>query len=788
YWLGAAVHFLGFDFSAALRLLTWLMLFAAGWGGYNLGRRYFNAAGAFITALAYLFAPYLIFNATQRGAFPELLGLALLPWALAAADVALIRRTPRSLVTAVFIFSLLMLSHNIIPNFGFVLLLGLALSRSQSVQPRALWQALWPALVVIGLTLLVTAFFWLPAYVELDFTQARRVDSPFSNWPRYDQHFVQPDDLLGFPEEPADPALTNPPLSLKLGAGQTLLALVGVFLSLALAAYRRPWFWMWALITAVCLFLAAPASGGVWRLLALPEFVQLPSRFLGPASLGVAVLAGIMGDWLGNRLETFRWPQDFHLDFILTTGFYGLGAIFVAVSGWFWLYPVLCPAPVAPHAATVAQATEWNSEGAVSRWGGDSLGETLPRWVDVLPDPDAFMPAYETGEAINRLMLPETAVLHTWTTSAKGDSYTLHLAEPTTLTYRTFYAPYWRAEINGQPAALSPRAGDGLIQVAVPVGEVALSFAFGPTPLRVWMLIVSGITAVLLLIWGWRSGKTAVAALAPPSRRQWGLFGGIVLVLWLLFAYVNLTDNPIRADRFVNGRLAGISNPLQISFGGEFTYLGYDGPASQPADQPICLTQYWTAENAIGVPYRFRLRLADEAGNVWHGPFARPASYADLPGKPGWLVGSYVRDAYEFTLLPGTPPGVYWLEASAFRSDTDLLLLPAGVETAVDPAWARVGQLQITPGNWEPTAANAQVDTFVPTLLAKVAVTELAEVPGLTLLGWTVPDVVWRPGELAQVDLLWQGDSVIWDEQVTAELALVNEDGEQVAETAVPIG
>jgi uncharacterized membrane protein len=95
YWLTAVIHFLGFDFSPALRLAAWLMLFAAGWGGYNLGRRYFNPAGAFVSGLAYLFAPYLLYNATQRGAFPELLGLALLPWALAAGDIAVCRRTPR---------------------------------------------------------------------------------------------------------------------------------------------------------------------------------------------------------------------------------------------------------------------------------------------------------------------------------------------------------------------------------------------------------------------------------------------------------------------------------------------------------------------------------------------------------------------------------------------------------------------------------------------------------------------------------------------------------------------
>ena len=791
YWLTTAVHFLGFDFSVAVRVTTWLMLFMAGWGSYNLGRRYFNPAGAFITGLAYLFAPYMIYNATQRGALPELLALALLPWALAAADLALVRRTVRSIVTAVFIFALLMLSHNIIPNFGFIMLVGLALGRSQSFKAEAVWQAAWPALTIIGLTLLITSFFWLPAYVELDFTQARREESPFGLWPRFDQHFLRGDELVGFPEEPADPNLTNPPISIKIGGGQALLAVVGVVLSIVLRFYRRPWLWMWALlwalITAVSLFLATHASFPVWTTLPLPDFVQLPTRFFGPASLGVAVLAGITADWLGERIEAFMWPQDFHLNLILVLSFYLIGAVLVAVSGWFWLYPVICEAPAFPTAATVAQAGYWDANGHVTRWGGDSTGETLPRWVDKLPDPDVFMPAYEANEKINRLLLPETAVLNNWTTSAKGDNYTLRLTEPTTLTYRTFYIPYWRAEINGKTAVLSPQPVDGLIQVDVPAGDVELSFTFGSTPLRMITLFVSGLTAVGLLGSAWRHKSPKYTLKHPPSPRQWGLFGGIVALLGLGFVYVNFFNTPIRASRFVDGNLQGITHPTQISYGGEFTHLGYEGLDRVPADTPLRLTQYWTAENEIGVPYRFRLRITDDLGNVWHQPSGRPYSYAFLPGKPGWQVGRYVRDAYTFNMLPGTPPGDYWLEASVFRSDTDLSLMPVSIGTepvavAVNPAWARIGQIEMTAGEWNLSAETAQVDTFAPTAIT------LTKPVAVTLLGWTVPDVVWRPGQLANLDLLWQGDATLWDERIGVDLLLVAENGETVAQTAVPIG
>ncbi|MGB5060184.1 MAG: 6-pyruvoyl-tetrahydropterin synthase-related protein [Candidatus Promineifilaceae bacterium] len=769
YWGTAVLHFLGLDFSPALRLAAWLMLWLAGWGGYNLARRYVNPTGAMIAGLAYLFAPYLLYNATQRGAFPELLGLALLPWALAAADVALVSRSRRAVVTAVSLFSPLVLAHNIIPNLGFVLLMGLAIGRSRGWSASALWSAIRPALVVMALTLAVTAFFWLPAYVELGFTQTRRADSPFASWPSYEQHFTGWRQMAGWPEEPGDPALTNPPISVKIGAGTAVLALLAVALGIGHGRYRRPWLWLWTILTLGCLFLASPSSGWWWARLPLPEFVQLPSRFFGPASLGTAVLAGVAGEWLAGRWSR-RW---------VGAAFFAACAFGVSLSGWFWLYPAVCPAPAAPTAVTVAQSTLWDETGGVQQWGGDSLGETLPRWVDKLPEPNALMAAYEAGEPVNRLELPQTAVLQTWQPQANGDQFHLRLSEPITLTYRAFYSPYWRAEVNRAPAALTPRSGDGLIQLALPAGDVDLLLAFGPTSLRWAMLLASGLAAVIVLGWGWRRGAET-AVLPGPSRGMLAIFLAVIVALWLMFVLVDRRNNRIHTDRLQDGRLAAVSHPAQLSFGGELMYLGYNGPDKMAAGETAVFTHYWRAQHEIGVPYGIDLRLADEAGNVWNLPPARPSSYADLPGKPGWQVDGYARDAYELRLLPGTPPGVYWLETGAFRRDIDLALLPEGAATGVNPALARVGQVQVGAGDGQIEAANAQVDTFAPV--------PVAGQPGLTLLGWSVPEVVWRPGEVAGLDLLWQGEGAVAERPFSVDVRLVDAAGVTAAQQAVLVG
>lgn len=768
YRLVALFHTIGLDVSQAMRLVGWISLFMAGWGGYQLGRRYLRPSGAFITGLAYLFAPYLIFNGVQRGAFPELLGLALLPWALAAADWAMEQRTKRSIITAVFTFALVTLSHNIIPNFGFIILLGLALSRSKSIRPRALCHAIAPALLIIIATLAVTAFFWLPAYIELDYTQTRRADSPFANWPRFEQHFTDWNALAGWPPEPADPALGNPPTAPKIGAGQAVLAAMGMLLLALQPLHKRPFshhrpLLMWGLIGIVSLFLATADSWWLWTHLPLPDFVQLPTRFLGPASLSAAILAGVVADG--------RWWPRFGTPIMLLT------AVFVSLSGWFWLYPLYCDAPTATTAATVAQGEQWTETGDVTRWNGASLGETLPRWVDTLPAADALTPFYDADEPLNRLIVPETAVLTAWQPQPNGDSYTLHLPQAQTVTYRAFYFPGWQATVNGAPIPLAPRTGDGLIQLDLPAGDVQLALDFGRTPLRWLTLIFTIVTAIALLGWGWKRAPQA-PALSPPSRRTWGWFALAIALLFALKAGIDRTNTPIRADQMANGRLPSIAHPAAINFGGEFMQLGYKGPTEIAADAPFTITQYWTPLRNIGAPYRFRLYITDDAGRIWNMPFTRPADYADLPGKQGWQPDHYVRDAYRFQLLPGTPPGSYWLETAVFRADTDLSLIPQNAQTGNNPAHARIGQLTIRAGDWNAdklSADKAQVATFAPTAL-----------DGLTLLGWTVPTITYRSGETAQIGLLWQQTATIAPENST--LWLRDSDGNNVTHHPFAIG
>jgi hypothetical protein len=112
-------------------------------------------------------------------------------------------------------------------------------------------------------------------------------------------------------------------------------------------------------------------------------------------------------------------------------------------------------------------------------------------------------------------------------------------------------------------------------------------------------------------------------------------------------------------------------------------------------------------------------------------------------------------------LLPGTPPGRYWLETKVFRRDDSLQLTPqAGTPTGPDPAWARVGSIEVLPGG----AAGLPADAAMAVLHA----TPLGG--GLTLAGWTLPTKPVSAGDVAPVSLLWQASQPLTGTSLDAQI------------------
>jgi len=780
YWLVWVPYRLGLNLDLAFRLIFWLALVGAACGMYHLARRWLLPGGAIVAALAYLFAPYILFDAIQRGALPETLGLAELPWMLAALDRAITHRTLYTTLTATISLALVVLTHNVIGLVGIVLGSGLAVfSLADAVLT---WRAAL-ATGIIALALALSAFFWLPALAEVrDTASARPVlpQPPLGIWPRFDQHILPISSLLQWPPESSDDHLINPLVPTTMGYGPMILAALGFFRLIRpmAARWRKPFLWF-GFVTLGMLFLASELSWLLWVNTPPLRFLQLPSRFLGPASLGAALLAGLApGDPnpAANRQSPTIKYSIFQPSFI----FFFLSAIVISVSGWPWLYPRYCSAPEHPDSLTLVQSTKWYRESDETRYAffkAEGTAELLPRWVEHLPPEDTLASQYAAGGPVNRLRLSGDVKQIAWEHGRAWDRYTLHLSKPASLVYQAFYFPGWYARLDGQPYTPHITEPEGLMAFDIPAGSHTLEIAFRLTPLRIAALTISSLTALILLgvATASRSSRPSTTSTEPVPLTP---FAFVVATLFILkFAVIDRIDSPIRADRFRHGVLAGLRYPASVDFSGEVRYLGYDAPREVKSGSTFRLNQYWTALHPLGVPYAFTVRLADDAGHVW-------STYEHFPGEPGppgtesWLVGDYARDPYLIRLLYGTPPGNYWIEVNAFREDTDLALVPApGTLTSVNPAFARVGQIHVTLGGGSPEAESPQGDTF----------SNIPVAPGLTLIGFSTPPRL-TSGETASITLIWSAPDRPPDRDLTAALVLLDSNYHPATELSFTIG
>lgn len=778
YYLGVAIHWMGFSFLDSMRVLAALGMVLAGLGAYLYARRLLSPAASLLVAVAYMFAPYHLVNLYFRGDIAEYLAFMWYPLILYGVSELWERPRAQPALLVAVSFAGLMLTHNLSALLFAPLLLlyfiAIALTKAASKDWRGMVMGGARAIGALLLGTALSAFFWAPALWEQSEISMSRLVQVMN----YRNHFLAPEDLLstdllhryGIVFRGAEV------FGYRLGLLQIIfLALGPIVVALGWRRWRgelRREALYSLLVAAISLFLMFPLSGFMWEALPMLSLTQFPWRFLAYLALPIAFLAGLALEMIMPKV---RQPLAF-----------AIALAFVASA-----VVVMRPMMTAMLDEELVTSTAMEFELTDGALGTSVAVEYLPREALGPPGITTYALAKVTGqpESIFRLTRPGDAEVQTLQRLAESRTYAVKAATSQNVTFDLLYFPGWHAWLDGKPVAISSSPIQGLCTVAVPAGDHQVYFAFERTPIRQAAELVSVASAVPLLLLLLMMVRPAVLAARLPGGWPRASKRAIAVNLMLL-VIVAIGWWLFKSSFDQSYRGLGYGYPMRVDFG-PTAIVGYDldGPQLLPGPRPraapgesITARVYWTAAaGADAAEYRPFAAVINAANQVW----AYAEGEADVTGQMA-EDRPLLASPMQLPIPIGTPPGVYRIEMGFVGRDGRRLEPLRSSVVRLMPLENRIlaGPVVITAAEQPPAAdtgnALANFDNLVRLLEARVTDGEASRTgrPGKELPRSSDGSaLIAESGQFLHLDLLWRDAAADKLPDMVVALRLVDDRG-----------
>ncbi len=183
-----------------------------------------------------------------------------------------------------------------------------------------------------------------------------------------------------------------------------------------------------------------------------------------------------------------------------------------------------------------------------------------------------------------------------------------------------------------------------------------------------------------------------------------------------------------------------------VNFGDQFELEQY-GLSGGPVQyrQELGISLQWQVLRRTTKDYYLFAHLVDDQGNLWGQRDGPLADTGNLLQTSAWLEGSTHQTACTVPLLPGTPPGQYWLVLGLYQLD-DLSRLNISGGTAQGATELKLGPITVAPASVPPGVADLAIPHPLTAALGKP----------VQLLGYTLAKESFRSGENLAVTLFWR--------------------------------
>lgn len=639
YYLAEFFHLFGAGYITSIKLIIALGFIVAALSMFLFARDLLGTAPAAVAGIAFAYLPYLLSDAYIRGNFPEFLAMSLIPLALFAFHRLFSTQDQKYLFIAAFSFAVVILLHHLTAMlvapiiFAYIFFL-FAMDRD--------WRKLLACTGAIAAALGLSAFYWVPAIIDLNLVFVDPASIPrflVSRLVGFTEFFAP---SLAYSYLPQSEALLH-----SAGFPQTLLALCAIVILIATKVLAVPKInsrrivqaetksnlvmhsVFFFLVLFLAIFMMLNWSAPLWYAIPTLRFMQFPWRWQVLAGVSIAFLIGILV---------------MHIERIANTK---LRSIAYALSSLALIALAIINLPVRVFPLTDAQLDLQRStdpDYVVAQMGWSWTREFVP---DTVSEASVIGQRAHAEPMDSLLTAPWVRIEDEGLLSR---TIRVSTEQAFALVLHTFFYPGWQAYVDRVPAQSFPSGALGLVAVTVPPGEHLVVFRFEETLFRLIMDVVSGITLSVCVVW-----------LAFSHRRAFVPLGATILLLAaLVFAHTRAASVPPQP----------IS--LDANFDNRALLIGYSTERSSDAEH---VTLYWLALSEFERDYISFVHLVGANGGI----ISQDDSITDQGVTPTtrWQVGEIIVDRHSLA-LKNASPGQYRLVAGLYlASENGYANLPA---------------------------------------------------------------------------------------------------------------
>ncbi len=667
YYWGLVFALLGADAVLATKLLFGTGLVASALAMYAFARLYFDRFSALVAAVLYAYFPYHLTDIYVRGAVAEFLAFVWFPLLLLAfhrlAEEGNASRIWARMAMPALLLVALVATHSLSALIFAPCLAGyLALLWWQQRD----WRTPARFLLVGGLALVLSAFYWLPVMVE-----SRYVGLGYGVSQGYRQHLLSLRALI-FPA-PIYDYTVEAPITFPLGWLTVGILAAAIPLPFLLRR-RRLLALLFLIIALLSILMMVEISLPLWQALeTVLAFLQYPWRFQALTVLATAFLGGLL-----LQVAAERAPRAGRM----------AGILLLILTATFSL-PALPASPLHPDLSVEGM---WRLDQELGQVGATWTGEYLPiwvkeqRWAISHPLPHGtraerpLSVSYEVGQS--RLEGVGYTRYHLRVDAPQGTSLLLH----------QFYYPGWQAHWQGLLIAARPLGELGLAAFELPAGSGPLVLRLALTPSQKWGTLVSLLAAVavatgLIFRMQWRGSLSGILdRMAKEGPWEASLALAYALLGVILLGSLLMPNGYVRETQPIGANLENLV---------ELQALTMEEARYRPGDT-MHLTLYWMALTELDEDYRRSIHLTN--AEVTH----EPAQYDGDPGgsftpTTRWVPGELVPDTHSLTLPPDLPPGRYHLWADVYQYPGVRSLSVISAEAPTDGNRVLLAEVQVEP-------------------------------------------------------------------------------------------